>query len=149
MSEILRDDETREIFPVFDIQWKQERQNELFALLQDEITHNPDIQSLWVEIFWFEDEFFAWYLSPTNRWIENGIPDWISKIDALKELQQLYGLVVDKGISEFGNKKDFYRQILRYNIYNKFCHNQKTIPLFFPENILKQYIEEFNQWPNW
>lgn len=137
---------TKEIFPIFDIEWQQLRQKELFSLLENEIVKNPDIQSLWIDIFWSEDGFFDWYLSPTNRWIEHGIPWWIHKISVLQSLQSLDEDIVTLWIDAFWTQSKFYRWLLRCDEFNHYWHKYKTIPLYFPQNVLIEYLERIERW---
>lgn len=140
MGEIIREDGIKEIFPVFDIEWQEKRQQELFSLFKEERLHNPDIQSLWVDAFWSENTFFAWYLSPDNRWIENGIPEWVSKIDALRKLQEFdfdqIGIGRDEEIIIDENTKNhIYKWLLTDKSFQK-----NLIPLYWEDQ--KEVIDK-------
>lgn len=135
-----------EIFTSFNIEEQENRQRKLFDLLKNEVHINPDIQSLWKNIFWSEDAFFSWYLSPDNRWGEYGISIDISKIDALRLIQNMDSDIVKKWISAFGGEFQFYWNLLRYDRINKYCINYKTIPLLFPRDIFDKHLLYFEYW---
>ena len=140
-----------EIFPVFDIEWQQQRQTELFTLLQNEIVHNPDIQSLWIQIFWSEEWFFSWYLSPNNRWPENGIPDGVSKIDVLCKLQNFDERLFSRlQLALSTSVEKTYMRLISYSPkINEFDYHNHTIPLFFADEVLENYIVDLDAWWRW
>lgn len=135
-----------ELFTPFDMKGQEEFQKVLFQLLEDEIVKNPDIQSVGIDIFGSENKFFERYLSPHNGWTKDGIPEWVTKISILQNIQSLREDILMQWIEAFWTKQKLYGWLLRYDKYNPYWYKYKMIPLYFPLDTLINYIERIERW---
>ncbi len=105
---------------------------------------DQEIETLAMNLFGSKDEFISWFLDNTN-WRE-GVPEWFTKIDALKKIVKLDEEIIDLCTKIDEDSMVVLRNLLRYNEYKTFYRNSKTIPLLFSRDQLIHYLMYIGRW---
>lgn len=145
------------------LKWQEWIQGELFKRnfelfpYKEEIMANLDqldivfdwdqeLENLAVNLFDSKNKFVLWFIDDDN-WKE-GIPEWFTKIDALKKMVELQQdeeiMKLCKSINH--NEMKVLRNLLRYNNYEIYCINNKSIPLLFSRDVLIEYLTRIERW---
>ena len=120
------------------VEWIEERKKDLLG--------NLPLVDFWASLFWWTDKLFHRYTDQTNRWPENGIPSWTTKLSFLESIQALDKDILELGRELFGSEEKLYTILLRYNEFNQYGNKYKTIPLYFPQDVLREYLPRVESW---